>query len=97
LTESLDKEIKTNVKETKELVSNLSSSITSELNENEIRDNAEEFNEQHNEEKSSTQSDNNLKESSTKSVLHEKEVKILHYAIKTALKNNIMITTVFFC
>ncbi len=48
-------------------------SATKESHE-EIHEKADQLNEQHNEDKSITQSGNNLKESSTKSVLHEKVV-----------------------
>jgi diketogulonate reductase-like aldo/keto reductase len=89
-------EIKTNLKVTTELVLNHSSSITSESSDNEIRDNADELNEQHNEEKVSNQNVNNLNKLSTKSVLSEKEVEISLKDNKTSLKNKEMTTTEFF-
>jgi diketogulonate reductase-like aldo/keto reductase len=89
-------EIKTNLKVTTELVLNHSSSITSESSDNEIRDNADELNEQHNEEKVSNQNVNNLNKLSTKSVLLEKEVQISLNDYKTSLKNKEMTTTEFF-
>jgi hypothetical protein len=91
-----NEEIKTNLKITTELVSNHSSSITSESSDNEIRDNVDELNEQHDEEKVSTENVKNFNELPTKSVLPQKEVEISLNDNKNFLKNKEMTTTEFF-
>jgi hypothetical protein len=89
-------EIKTNLKVTRELVSKHSSNIISESSDNEIRDNADELNEQHNEEKVSNENVENLNVLSTKSVLPEKEVEISLNDNKSSLKNKEMTIAEFF-